>query len=491
MSTSADTQNNPAPTAGRPADAGDHGYAKNLKNRHIQMIGIGGAIGTGLFLGAGGRLEKGGPSLLISYAICGVVAMIVVRALGEMVVHRPSSGAFVSYSREFIGEKAAYTAGWMHFIHWATTIVVDCTAIALYFHYWGFFSEHVPQWVIAAIALVVTVAINLVGVKLFGEMEFWFSIIKVTALLGFMALAIYFIVSGHHVGGSAPGLHNITDHGGFFPHGLAPMFMLMQGVIFAYSSMELVGVAAGEAENPLEVMPRAVNSVLWRIIVFYLGSLVLLTLLLPTDEYSSTTSPFVTALAQAGVPHAGDVMNVIVITAAASSMNSGLYSTGRVMRSMAVSGSAPRFLGVMSGRAVPAAGIIATAALGAVGVVINYLWPSEAFEIALNFVSVCIIAVWCLIMLSHLAFVVKSKRGGTPRPAFRLWASPASDIFALLFLVAVVVLLATSDNKGFLTVCVASPIVAIVLVIGWFFVRGKIDPDAFDAEEARLEGHEH
>ena len=163
--------------------------------------------------------------------------------------------------------------------------------------------------------------------------------------------------------------------------------------------------------------------------------------LLPTDEYSSTTSPFVTALAQAGVPHAGDVMNVIVITAAASSMNSGLYSTGRVMRSMAVSGSAPRFLGVMSGRAVPAAGIIATAALGAVGVVINYLWPSEAFEIALNFVSVCIIAVWCLIMLSHLAFVVKSKRGGAPRPAFRLWASPASDIFALLFLVAVVVLL--------------------------------------------------
>ena len=166
MSTSADTQNNPAPTAGRPADAGDHGYAKNLKNRHIQMIGIGGAIGTGLFLGAGGRLEKGGPSLLISYAICGVVAMIVVRALGEMVVHRPSSGAFVSYSREFIGEKAAYTAGWMHFIHWATTIVVDCTAIALYFHYWGFFSEHVPQWVIAAIALVVTVTINLVGVTL-------------------------------------------------------------------------------------------------------------------------------------------------------------------------------------------------------------------------------------------------------------------------------------------------------------------------------------
>ena len=481
----------PQPSAPPKAtDAGDHGYAKSLKNRHIQMIGIGGAIGTGLFLGAGSRLEKGGPSLVISYAVCGLIAILVVRALGELVIHRPSSGAFVSYSREFLGEKAAYSAGWLHFIHWGATIVADCTAIALYFHYWPVFSDSVPQWVIAGIALVVTVAINLVGVRLFGELEFWFSIVKVAALLTFMGIAIYLIVTQHQVGEYTPGISNITDHGGIFPNGVAPMFLMMQGVIFAYSSMELVGVAAGEAENPQEVMPKATNSVLWRIVIFYIGSLVLLTLLVPTSEFKAGTSPFVTVLSKLGVPQAGDVMNVIIITAAASSMNSGLYSTGRVMRSMAVSGSAPKITGYMSKRQVPAGGILATAALASVGVLINYMWPTDAFEIVLNFASICIIAVWALIMLSHMAFVLKSKKGGPQRPNFKLWFAPISNIIVLLFLAVVFVLIATDGEIGTKTVLYCVPVVIVGLILGWFIVRNKIDPQAFDAEEDRLAHHE-
>src|SRR6185312_3071635 len=220
---------------------------------------IGGAIGTGLFLGAGGRLADAGPSLFVAYAICGVFAFLVVRALGELVLYRPSSGAFVSYAREFLGEKGAYVAGWMYFLNWATTGIADITAVATYTHYWGMFSD-VPQWVIALIALAVVLTVNLISVKIFGELEFWFAIVKVGALVVFMCIGIFLLVTQHPVDGAAPGPSLITDKGG----------------VFAYASVELVGVAAGETENPEKIMPKAINSIMWRVGLFYVGSVVLL-----------------------------------------------------------------------------------------------------------------------------------------------------------------------------------------------------------------------
>lgn len=184
-------------------DAGDAGYSKSLKSRHVNMIAIGGAIGTGLFLGAGGRLADAGPSLFIAYAVCGVFAFLVVRALGELVLYRPSSGAFVSYAREFLGEKGAFTAGWMYFLNWATTGIADITAVATYTHYWGMFSD-IPQWVIALIALAVVLTVNLISVKIFGELEFWFAIVKVSALVIFMCIGIYLLVTQHPVDRTTP-----------------------------------------------------------------------------------------------------------------------------------------------------------------------------------------------------------------------------------------------------------------------------------------------
>ena len=203
MSSTPDALKNSAASDSR--DSGDTGYAKHLKNRHIQMIGIGGAIGSGLFLGSAGRLNEAGPSLIFSYAICGAVAMIVVRALGEMVLHRPSSGAFVSYSREFIGEKGAYAAGWFHFLNWAFTLIADATAIATFLYFWKPVSDALPKWALALIALAIVLAINLIGVKLFGEVEFWFSIIKVAMLVVFMVVAIYFIATSHQLGPDTAG----------------------------------------------------------------------------------------------------------------------------------------------------------------------------------------------------------------------------------------------------------------------------------------------
>ena len=472
-------------------DSGDAGYAKHLKNRHIQMIGIGGAIGSGLFMGSAGRLHSAGPSLIFAYAICGAVAMIVVRALGEMVLYRPSSGAFVSYSREFIGEKGAYAAGWFHFTNWAFTLIADSTVIASFLIFWSPLKDALPQGGWAAIALVTALAINLIGVKLFGEMEFWFSAIKVGTIILFMLASIYFIIVGQDLsGGGKPasaGVHNITDSG-FFPNGVSPMFTLLTGVIFAYAAMELIGVAAGETENPREVMPKAVRSVLWRILIFYVGTITLLCFLLPTAQYKQGESPFVTVLDRVGFHVGGvrmaDIMNVVLISAVASSMNSGLYSTGRVLRSMAVAGTAPRILGKMSRTQVPYAAILATAAFGTIGVVINFKWPSHAFEIALEAATLGIIGVWSMILISHMMMVRKAARGELERPDFRLKGAPVLNIIALVFLAAVLVLIAIdptdSSPESAAAVRFGGPILVLLLVGGWFLVRNRIDAAVFD-----------
>lgn len=471
-------------------DAGDAGYAKTLKNRHIQMIGIGGAIGSGLFVGSAARLNEAGPSLLFSYAICGAVALIVVRALGEMVLHRPSSGAFVSYSREFIGEKAAYAAGWFHFINWAFTVIADATAIAGLLSFWKPIASAVSDWQLALIALCVVLAINLIGVKWFGEMEFWFAIIKVIAIVLFMLVAIYFIVTSQDLSSGSQhataGLHNLTD-GGLFPHGVSPMFILMSGIIFSYAAMELIGVAAGETENPREVMPKAVHSVLWRILVFYIGTILLMTLLLPTNQYKAGESPFVTVLDRVGFHigsvHMADIMTVVLISAVASSMNSGLYSTGRILRSMAMAGTAPKYLAKMSKTHVPYAGILTVFGFGVIGVLLNWKLKSNAFEVALQLAALGIIGTWALILLSHLMMVRKAKRGELERPDFRLQGAPVLNILALTFLAVVLVLIGFgSDPHSRDAVRYGAPIVALLMVGGWFVVRNRIRTEAFDEE---------
>ncbi|MDQ7804170.1 amino acid permease [Amycolatopsis sp. A133] len=460
-------------------DAGDAGYHKALKPRHVNMIAIGGAIGTGLFLGAGGRLAQAGPALAIVYAVCGLFAFFVVRALGELILYRPSSGAFVSYAREFMGEKGAYVAGWMHFLNWSTTGIADITAIALYAHFWSFFSP-IPQWVLALIALAVVLTLNMVSVKLFGEMEFWFAIIKVAALVLFMVIGIFLLVTQTPIDGVAGGPQLIADHGGIFPSGLLPMVLIVQGVVFAYASVELVGVAAGETEHPEKIMPKAINSIMWRILVFYVGSVVLLAMLLPWSSYTKDQSPFVTVLSHLGVPAADSVMNLVVLTAALSSLNSGLYSTGRILRSMAVAGSAPKFTGVMNRNHVPYGGILLTAAVCVLGVGLNYLVPKEAFDIVLNFAAIGILATWAIIVLCHLLFVRKAERDGLERPSFRLPFSPYTEIATLVFLAAVVVLMGF-DETGRITL-LALPVILVALVAGWFGVRKRIDMRAFDEE---------
>jgi L-asparagine permease len=461
------------PAAGRVADAGDEGYSKALAPRHVNMIAIGGAIGTGLFLGAGGRLADAGPSLALVYAVCGMFAFMVVRALGELVLYRPSSGAFVSYAREFLGEKGAFVAGWMYFLNWATTGVVDITAVALYTHYWGMFTD-VPQWALALVALLVVLSVNLISVRIFGELEFWFAIVKVGALAVFMVIGVFLLTTRHAVDGHTGGPGLITDNGGVLPAGLLPMLLIVQGVVFAYASVEMVGITAGETKDPHKVMPRAINSIMWRIALFYVGSVLLLAMLLPWNAYTAGESPFVTVLANIGVPAAGGVMNLVVLTAALSSLNSGLYSTGRILRSMAKSGSAPRFTGVMNRNQVPYGGILLTSGVCVLGVGLNAVVPEDAFEIVLNFAAIGILATWGLIMVCHLVFWRRTRRGELTRPGYRLPGAPFTQLITLAFLASVPVLMAADGEGPGRTTVLCLPLIAAALVAGWYGVRGRV-----------------
>ncbi|WP_304116883.1 amino acid permease [Mycolicibacterium bacteremicum] len=447
----------------------EEGYHKSLKPRQIQMIAIGGAIGTGLFMGAGSRLHDAGPGLFLVYAFCGIFVFFIMRALGELVLHRPSSGSFVSYAREFFGEKTAYVTGWLYFFNWAATAIVDVTAVALYVHFWGMF-EAIPQWLIALIALGIVLTMNIISVKLFGEMEFWASIIKVAALVTFLVVGIIFLAGRFEIEGQATGFSVIADNGGLLPTGMFSLVIVTSGVIFAYAAVELVGIAAGETAEPAKVMPRAINSVIVRIAVFYVGSLILLALLLPYTTYQAGESPFVTFFSKIGVPAAGGIMNLVVLTAAMSSLNAGLYSTGRILRSMAMNGSAPKFTGVMNRNGVPFGGIALTGVLTLLGVILNLFVPEEAFNIALDLSALGIISTWVMIVACQIQLWRWERKGILQRPAFRLPGTPYTSYATIVFLAAVTVLMCYENYWNLIAILVIAP----MLVGGWYAVRGKV-----------------
>ncbi|MGC4994600.1 amino acid permease [Nocardia salmonicida] len=461
------------PAKPAPADE-DAAYRKELRPHQLEMIAIGGAIGTGLFLGAGARLQDAGAGLFIVYAVCGIFVFFILRALGELVLYRPSAGSFVAYAREFYGEKLAFGVGWMYFFHWCMTGVVDITAIATYVHYWGA-TAAIPQWVLALAALVIVVALNMVSVKWFGEMEFWVALIKVMALSGFLIIGTVLLIGPFRINGSETGPNVIADNGGLLPHGVLPLVVTVTGVVFAYAAVELVGTAAGEVADPEKIVPRAINTVMVRVALFYVGSLVLLAMLLPYNVFRAGISPFVTFFAGLGIHGAGSVMNLIVLTAAFSSLNAGLYSTGRILRSMSMNGSAPKVASRMTESGVPYVGILATAVIALVGVALNAIVPKRAFEIVLNMSALGTIAAWAVILICQLKLWHWARQGRVRRPGFRLVGTPYTTVAALLFLIAVVAIMAFGPDPTQRGAVIAMGVVVLPLMaLGWFLVRRRV-----------------
>ncbi|MDT0350859.1 amino acid permease [Pseudonocardia charpentierae] len=465
-------------------DAEQAGYKQSLGRRHVQMIAIGGAIGTGLFLGSASRLHNNGPALLFTYAFVGVIAYFLMRALGELVLHRATSGAFVSYMREFYGEKWAFVTGWMYWLNWALTGIAELSAVGLYVQYWF---PLMPTWATVLIALAVVLVVNLLSARAFGEFEFWAAIAKVGAIVIFLVVGLVVVIGGFSIGGHEAGFHNLwSNPGGFWPSSgdfnwYGPI-LAMSGVVFAYAAIEMVGVAAGEMEDAKTEVPKAVNAVIMRIAVFYCGSILLLVSMLPTSEYKSGTSPFVTVFERLGLTWMTTAIQVVLIIAALSSLNAGLYSTGRVLRSLGMSKQAPPFTLKMSSQGVPWAGIVMTSVVYVFGSLLNFFAP-DAFEIALEAAAIGVIFTWGTIFVCQIRLRQLSDRGVIPPSTFQMPGSPYTSYIGLAFLALVVVGMGISGwqsspylshKVNFLVVVFGIPLIALALAIGWRVVKPKV-----------------
>ena len=448
------------------------------------MIAIGGAIGTGLFLGSASRLANTGPALVLSYAAVGVVAYFLMRALGELVLHRPTSGAFVSYMREFFGEKWAFATGWIYWVNWALTGIADLSAVGLYMQFWF---PTLDTWITVLIGLVVVLLVNLMSAKAFGEFEFWAAILKVGAIGVFLVVGTVVVVGGFEIGGHKAGFHNLwSNPGGFWPteapYAWYGPLLVMSGVVFAYAAIEMVGVAAGEMENPAREVPKAVNAVILRIAVFYVGSLLLLVSMLPTSEYKAGISPFVTVFERLGIDWMAAVIQAILIIAAMSSLNAGMYSTGRVLRSLGMSKQAPEFTLKMSKSGVPWAGIVMTAAVMALGAVLNAFVPN-AFEIAIEATAIMIVFTWATIFICQIRLRQLITKGVVPATPFPAPGSPWTSMIGLGFLVFVLVGIAISGwnsspefwhKINFIVVVFGVPVLTGVMMLGWYLVKPRV-----------------
>ena len=372
--------------------------ARNLRNRHIQLIALGGTIGVGLFLGSAKAIHEAGPGLLLGYAVGGVAIFFIMRALGELLTYRPVAGSFATYAEEFCGPLPGFITGWSYWFAWVVTVMAEITAIGIYVDFW---LPQVPQWLPPLIALLVLYGTNLLAVRVFGELEFWFALIKVVTIVALILAGLSVIL--FHVGSLGPTAHfsNLWTHGGFLPLGVLAVLLSLQIVMFAYEGVELIGVTAGEAENPAVVLPRATNGIIARILIFYLGALLIIMSLVPWTELDPKVSPFVFVFGKLGVPGAASIVNLVVITAAASSCNSGLFSTGRMLWTLAQRGQAPRAFAVLNQRQVPAAGIHASAAVMLIGVALNYLVPEQVFTIVTSVALVGTLWTWGIILVAH------------------------------------------------------------------------------------------
>ncbi len=445
-----------SPDASRTALSPPLGHA--LKPRQLIMMGLGSAIGAGLFLGSGVGVHAAGPAVLVSYLVAGALVIIVMNALGEMAAAKPASGAFSVYAADAMGPTAGATVGWLWWLQLVIVIAAEAVGAA------GLLATVWPGLSVPAAALLfmaVFTAINLMGVRNFGEFEFWFAILKVAAILGFIAIGIA-LLAGWLPGVASPGLSNFTANGGFAPKGLAGVGAALLVVIFAFGGTEIVAVAAAETDDPSRSLARAIRTVAWRILVFYIGSLSVIIAVVPwTSE--ALSSPFAAVLQAARIPGAATAITLIAVIALLSALNANLYGASRMIYSLAQRGEAPRVLGTTSGNRVPLLAVLASVLFGFVAAVLELIYPNRVLNVLLNIVGATCLLVWTISLLSQLILRTRADRAGTPLP-FRMRGFPVLTVFGLAVLGLIFVLLVATPDTRMQFVSMAALTAAIALV---------------------------
>lgn len=434
-----------------------------LKNRHIQMIALGGAIGTGLFFGAAKSIQITGPSILLSYVIGGLVMYIIMRALGEMVVHEPNSGAFSYYAQKYVGDYLGFLSGWYAWFEYTIVCMLEITAVTFFLDIWF---PSFPHWIIVAAILGIFFIINIINVSLFGEFEFWFAGIKVATIIAMILFAIYLMVGDPIIHASS--MQNIQQsfNQDFFAHGIQGFLFSMVLVVFSFGGTQFVGIAAADADNPQKSVPRAISGVIFRIVIFYIGTLAVIICLYPWNKLSSEISPFVDVFQKIGIQSAAMVMNVVAITAALSAFNSCLYAAARMLSNLSKQGSAPKFLSSTNANGIPYKAVIATCLIITIAVWLNYLYPKTAIIYLIAIATTSIIVTWSTILICHLFFRKQVKDCSYKLPLF-----PFANIIALIILIGIVGVMTQMDDMKFAAYLM--PIWIIILSLIYLLKKSK------------------
>ena len=432
---------------------------RGLKNRHIQLIAMGGAIGTGLFLGSAQVIQSAGPSIILGYAIGGLIAFLIMRQLGEMIVEEPVAGSFSHFAYQYWGKFPGFLSGWNYWVLYILVAMSELTAVAKYINYWW---PHIAAWQSVLFFFVVITAINLTNVKFYGESEFWLAIIKVTAVVAMILFGLFLLFTAD--ANSTASFSNLWAHGGFFPNGFDGLFYMLAFLIFAFGGIELIGMAAAEANDPKKTIPKAINQVVFRILIFYIGSLTILLSLVPWNQLDLgglDKSPFVMIFSQMGIGWAAHLLNFIILTAALSVYNSGMYANSRMLYGLAEQGNAPKVFAKTNKQGVPVPAVLLSALLIFGCVLLNYFVPEDALGHLIYIVVGALVLNWAMITLTHLKFKQAMKKTGEITKFPALW-TPLGNFIVLAFIAVVLFIMWT---QGFKESVIMIPVWIVIMMI--------------------------
>jgi aromatic amino acid transport protein AroP len=447
-----------------PAQAPSHQLKRGLKSRHIQLIALGGAIGTGLFLGIAQTIQMAGPSVLLGYGIAGVIAFLIMRQLAELVVDEPVAGSVSYFADKYGGHMAGFISGWNYWVMYILVSMAELSAVGIYIQYW--FPE-VPTWMSALVFFAVINSFSLLNVKAFGELEFWFAVIKVVAVIGMILFGGYLLASG--TAGPEAGVANLWRHGGFFPNGVSGLVMAMAVIMFSFGGLELIGITAAEADDPARSIPRATNQALYRVLIFYIGALFILLSLFPWQKVVSGGSPFVLIFAALNSPAVATALNIVVLTAALSVYNSAVYANTRMLYGLAAQGNAPRALLRLTGNGVPLAALGVSAVATGICISVNYFLPGEAFGLMMGLAVSGLIINWATISIVHLRF--RAAKAGR-KTAFPSPMVPFANYLCLAFLAGI--LWVMYETPGLRISVYLIPAWLLVLCVGYVVRQRRV-----------------
>jgi aromatic amino acid transport protein AroP len=438
---------------------------RGLKSRHIQLMALGGAIGTGLFLGVAETVKLAGPSVLLGYAIAGLVAFLIMRQLSEMMVDEPVAGSFGHFADKYCGRFAGFVSGWNYWVLYVLVSMAELSAVGIYVQYWF---PNLPTWVSALGCFVLANGISLINVRAFGESEFWFSVIKVAAIIAMIVYGVFLLASGG--AGPQAGVSNLWTHGGFFAHGIQGLVMSMAIIMFSFGGLEVIGITAAEAADPSRSIPRATNQTLWRILVFYVGALAVLLSLYPWDQIVPGASPFVLIFKALDAGVVAHVLNIVVLTAALSVYNSCVYSNSRMLYGLAVQGHAPRALLRVNERGVPLASLAVSAVATALCVGVNYAVPGKALGLLMGLAVAGMLINWAMISWSHLRFRAAKQAAGESTAFPSPWY-PLTNWACLLYLAGIVAIMVATPELRLSVWMIPAWLVA--LGVGYRIAEGR------------------